>query len=216
MKKVISVFIMAIVLCIFTYNITKNPKKNILALGDGLCLANSIYDVESHSYNHYIKDYYYEKKLLNNFNDEFCKTNLSVRELNALILENKQINNQSIQYLLDNADVLTLAIGFDELKSYAKLTNQIKKDFLNDYAILISNIMDMTNAKILVIGYYPNYFKDALEISKKIQAIVVTRNLDFINIEDVSKNKEFFYDIKQSNLNIKGHKQIFNKIEDYL
>ena len=216
MKKVISIFIIAIILCIVTYNITKNPKKNILALGDGICLANSIYDVEWHSFNHYIKDYYHEKKLLNYFNDEFCKSNLTLKELNTIILENKQINKQSIQYLLDNADLLTIAIGFDELKSHSKLTNQIKKDFLNDYAILISNIMDMTNAKILVIGYYPNYFKDAIEISKKLQAIVENRNLDYINIEEVSKNKEYFYDINQSNLNIKGHKEIFNKLVPYL
>lgn len=216
MKKVTIVFFIAIILCALTYNITKNPKKNILALGDGLCLANSIYNVEGYSFNHYIKDYYYEKKLLNSFNDDFCKSNITVKELNSLILENQQLNKQSIQYLLDNADVLTLAIGFDELKSHSKITNQIKKDFLHDYSILINNIMNISNAKILVIGYYPNYFKDATEISKKLQAFVENKNLEFINIEEISKNQNNFYDLRQSNLNINGHKEIFNKIELHL
>lgn len=216
MKKVIGVFLISSILCIFTYNVTKNSKKNILALGDGLCLANSIFNVEGYSFNYFIKDYYYKNKVLNNYNDEFCETNLTISELHDLIIENKEINSQSIQYLLDNADLITLAIGFDELKSYSKITNQIKKEFLNNYATLISNIMDLTNAQIVVVGYYPNYFKDALEISKKMQAIVETRKLIFINVEDLSQKKEFFYDLKHSNLNINGHKQIFNKIEPYL
>lgn len=216
MKKTIIVFLVAIVLCIITYSITKNPKKNILALGDGLCLASSIYDVEGYSFNHFIKEYYHEKNLLNSYNDEFCQNNLSVKELKNIIINNKKINNQTIQYLLDNADILTIAIGFDELKSYAKVTNQIKKDFLNNYANLISIIMDMTNAQILVIGFYPNYFKDAIEISKKVQAIVESRDLNFINIEQLSQNNEYFFDIKKSNLNLKGHKEIFTQVIPYL
>lgn len=216
MKKLICIFFIASILCVTIYSSTKNSKINILALGDGLCLASSIYEVEGHSFNHFIKDYYHKKMLLNNYNDEFCSSNLTVKELNEIILKNKQINNKSIQYLLDKADILTIAIGFDELKSYSKLNNQIKKEFLIDFASLIGKIMDLTNAEILVIGYYPGYFKDATEISNKLQAIVETRNLTFINIEDIINNKDNFYDIKQSNLNINGHKEIFRKIQIYL
>ena len=71
--------------------------------------------------------------------------------------------------------------------------------------------MDLTNAKIFVIGYYPNYFKEAIEINKKIQIIVENRNLIFIDIKELSQNESLFYDIKKSNLNIEGHKKIFYK-----
>ena len=207
MKTKISFIIIVIISCYIIYKLTNNSQTYVVALGDSSCLASSIYGVKGKSYNYFLSDHLQAK-----LNDNFCYKNQKIADLYRIMVNNdKQILKE-----LDQANYITIMIGYDEFVSYKKISNLIKRDFLNDYNKLLTFINNNSKAKIIVIGYYQNYFQNVEEINHKLQIISENHAAIFIKPVFVTNNDTNFYNIKYYNLNEQGNKAIFNLIKEKL
>ena len=205
MKNKIILILAVALLCFIIFKITNHKKSYLLALGDSSCLASSLYGARSTSYNNYL-----DKHLKATLDDNYCKKNISVKELNEYIIH----NNDYILNKLDKAEYITLMIGFDELTSYKEVNNIIKKEFIEDYKLLLNTIKDNTKGKIIVIGFYPNYFSKTSEINKLIEMACYNLDIIFINPENIAENSSNFFNPKYYNLNKEGNKEIFRIIRE--
>ena len=202
---------LVIINCFVIYNITSNNNKNIVALGDSSCTSTSLYGAKSVSYNTYLSSY-----LKAQLNDSYCQDNLFIEDLITNIKNNISINNKHILSDLDKADYITIMIGYDELTSYKDVNNIIKRDFVNNYISLLDLIRNNSKAKIYVIGFYPNYFRNYKEINRKIKNACDNRNITFINTEKINKNNTNFYNIQSYKLTGRGNLELFKIIHKKL
>ena len=221
-KKIIIITILAIFFSILIYFYTKKDEINIVALGDSLALGMTPYNIEGYSFNDYLKEDYKNKHKLNKYIYEFSNQKTIIKELIYEIKENKSlmIKNEKIeiQRAINEADILTIAIGMDELAN-DHITTKIKKEFKEDLEELLSMIKMLNKNKVVIIGHYKTKYHDNLEIAK-INAIIrdisLTNNFKFIEINNILNNNNYYLDKNNYYLNYLGHKKIYEEIKKHL
>ena len=135
-----------------------------------------------------------------------------------LILKVINISNEKIeiQRAINEANILTINIGMDEL-SEDKITSSIIKEYKEDIEELLSMIKMLNNKKIIVLGLYTTKKQELLNINK-INAIIretcISNNFTFIDISAILKEKEYYFTEKSYYINYIGHKEIYNKLKD--
>ena len=139
-KKIIIITILGALLSIMIYFYTRNDEIIIVSLGDGLSLGMTPYNIEGYSFNGYLQEDYKKTHKLKKYIYEFAGANKTIKELIYEIKENKTISikneNIEIQRAINEADILTIAIGLDELAN-KKITNQIKTEYQSDLEELL-------------------------------------------------------------------------------
>lgn len=221
-KKIIIITILAIFFSILIYFYTKKDEINIVALGDSLALGMTPYNIEGYSFNDYLKEDYKNKHKLNKYIYEFSNQKTTIKELIYEIKENKSliIKNEKIeiQRAINEADILTIAIGMDELAN-DHITTKIKKEFKEDLEELLSMIKILNKNKVIIIGHYKTTYHDNLEIAK-INAIIrdisLSNNFKFIEINNILNNNNYYLDKNNYYLNYLGHKKIYEEIKKHL
>lgn len=218
--KLSIVILLGTIITIIIYNITQNDKLKLLALGDGVASGMTAYNINGYSYNDYLKDDFKDKNQLQSYNNVFTSQKLTIRELIDNINNNvsKNIGGEHIpiQQAIKDANVLTLAIGMDELTNYSlnkKLTRKVINKYLEDYKELINLIKKINREKIIMLGFYPTYELTDIEyINKELKLIAETNNFEFIDISRIVQNKEYYFNDSSYYLNYKGHKAISDAI----
>ena len=219
-KKLLLIAILGTILTFIIYSYTKNDNLTIVSIGDGLSLGMTPYNIKGISYNDYLKeDYKLNHKLKAYY--EFGLPNITLKELIYSLKENTSqiFKNEPIRIkrAIYEADILTLAIGMDEL-SNLKITNQIRLEFKNDFQELINIIKSLNPKKVIVLSLYNKNIQDALTINKLnaiIRDITLSNNYTFIDINILIKN-EYYLSPNSYYLNYKGHKTIYKEIKKYL
>ena len=89
-KKLILITILGTIFSALIYFYTKTDEINIVALGDGVALGMTPYNIEGYSYNDYLKEEYQNNHKLDQFY-EFTSFGKTVKELIYEIKENKSI-----------------------------------------------------------------------------------------------------------------------------
>ena len=139
-KKLILITLLGGILSIIIYFFTQNNEITIMSIGDGLSSGETPYGIEGYSFNDYLKEDYITKHKLNHY-IEYASSNKTIKELIYEIKDNKEVTLKNekieIKQAINKADILTIAIGMDELAS-KKITNQIKNEYLHDLEELLS------------------------------------------------------------------------------
>ena len=219
-KKIIIIALLGSILSIIIYFYTRKEEINIVSLGDGVSIGMTPYNIEGFSYNDYLKQDYENIHKLNRYY-EFGSFGKTVKELIYEIKENKnksfKEDNIEIQRAINEADILTICIGMDEL-SEDKITKQMIIEYEDDIKELLSMIKMLNNKKVLVIGLY-TIKKEELDSIEKLNTIIrieaEKNNFTFIDITNLINKKEYYLDDKSYYINYEGHKAIYNELKKY-
>jgi len=218
--KLIIIILISALLAYGIYFVSKEDKLKIVALGDGISSGQTSFNIDGISFNDYLKDYYESKKLLKYFNTNYSYKNYKISDLindmkiNALVKNEKIYINQ----MLHKSDVITLAIGEEELVKLSitnDLDNEVLKKLIVEYDNLLFMLKKITDAKIILIGFYENKYLDKSKIiilNSEISNIAIKYDCIFINISDLMLNNDYYIDNKSYYFNYKGHKKIAEMI----
>ena len=216
-KKLIFLTLIAIFFTYIIYYFTKNDEITIVSLGDSLSLGMTPYDINGLSYNDYLKEEFEKKHKLKEYIPNFSKSRLTIKELIYEIKENKTITiknkSLSIKQAIAKSDILTIAIGFDEL-SNINITTNIRKEFMSDFKELLSLIKSLKTNQVFILSLYKTNNNDYLSIAKInaiIRDITLSNSFNFIDISSLFKQEDFFPNTYY--LNYLGHKKIYEKIK---
>ncbi len=217
-KKLLIMTLVSSVLTFIIYNITRDNTITIVSIGDGLSLGMTPYDIKGKSFNDYLKEDYENKQILKKYIPDFASPNKTIKELIYEIKENKAltINDTKIEIkqAIHEADILTIAIGLDELTKI-NITSEIRKEFTTNFEELLSIIKELNNNKVYVLSIYPTKEHDLLEIAK-INAIIrdisISKSFTFIDISN-SLKESYFLSKNSHYINYEGHKKIYEEIK---
>lgn len=214
--------IMGIIGTFFIYNINRPNKIYLVSLGDGLATGMTAYNIEGYNYNDYIRDNLEQQNKLEQFINEFAKTNQTVENLITSIENNygQEETNLTIQQALAKAKIVTIGIGMDELANASlkqTLSTKEKEDFKQDMEKLVKLVHNFTEGKIYLLGIYQAYnlkMEDIEEINTFLKSISGSDNIIYIDITDLSEHSEYFLLNDSYYLNYKGHKEIAKRIQN--
>lgn len=219
-KKIIIITLLGSILSIIIYFYTRKEEINIVSLGDGISIGMTPYNIEGYSYNDYLKNTYDNIHKLNKYY-EFGSFGKTARELIYEIKENKtksfKDDKIEIQRAINEADILTISIGMDEL-SEDKITKQMILEYEDDIKELFSMINMLNNKEVFIIGLY-TIKKEELASIERLNAILreeaINNNFIFIDITNIVNKKEYYLDSKSYYINYQGHLAIYNEIKKY-
>jgi len=214
--KLILIIFISVVLAYFIYFFNIEDKIYLVSLGDGVASGETAYNIDGISYNDYLKEYFYSKKLLKNYNSSFAKKNY---QLDNLIsdLENNIIDNENnlyIKQILHKGSIITLSIGEDEftkLSMTKDLSEEYIKEYLNNYDKLLKIIKEVSEAKVIIIGLYENNYLDksrVIILNSEIANIASKYDAIFINVADLMLNKDYYLNKNSYYFSYKGHETI--------
>ena len=220
-KKLILITLLGGILSIIIYVFTQNNEITIMSIGDGLSSGETPYGIEGYSFNDYLKEDYLTIHKLNNY-IEYASRDKTIKELIYEIKENKEITLKNekieIKQAINKADILTIAIGMDELANN-KITSKIKNEYLHDLEELFSMINLLNKNKIVIISLYTWEKNDLLTIEKlnaSVRDIALTNNFEFVDINKILMNEEYFFQKNSYYINYLGHKRIYEEIKKVL
>ena len=218
--KLILIIIISALLAYFIYFFNVEDKINIVALGDGIASGETSYNIDGISYNDYLKDYFENKRLLKKYNNTYAYKNYKINNLISDVKSNiiSKDNKLSIQQIIHKADLLTLNIGEEELVKTA-ITKDLNKEyiakFIKDYDNLLYMLRDITEATIVIIGFYENDYlskTNTIILNSELSNIAIKYDAIFINISDLMLSKDYYLTPKSFYFNYKGHKVIAEMI----
>ncbi len=221
-KKIIAITIFGGVISVIIYFFTQNNKVNIVALGDGLALGMTPYGIKGYSFNDYLKNEYETTHQLNSYIYEFTAAGKTVKELIYEIKDNISLTIKDkkieIKQAINKADILTIAIGMDELATN-KITNQIKNEYLHDLEELFSVIKVLNQKQVIIIGLYTWGKNDILTLEKinaSIRDLALTNGFLFLDINKILMTKDYYLAKDSYYINYLGHKSIYEELKKVL
>ena len=123
-----------------------------------------------------------------------------------------------LKQAISKADILTIAIGMDELANI-KINRTIKEEFLHDMEELLSMIKMLNQYKVIVIGLYTwdkNDFLTIEKINASIRDIALTNGFEFLDINKIMMDKNYYLTIDSYYINYLGHKRIYEEMKKML
>lgn len=221
-KRIIMVVILGAFLSIVIYFFTRNDEVMLVSLGDGLSLGMTPYRIEGISFNDYLMSDYKIEKKLKNYLSFFSEERKTVKELIYEIKDNKTViykdKRLEIQRVISEADILTLAIGMDELSSI-KITRNIKEEFIYQYQELLDLLRKLNQNKIVIISLYAwgnNDFLTIEKINAQLRDMAITRGIIFIDVNKMFMTDEYYLVKNSYYINYLGHHLIYEEIKKRL
>ena len=232
MRKIIIIFSVIITLTFIIYKANANNLIDYMSIGDSFDLGINSYGNNTYSYRDYLKNYLNNNNLLHNTSFYYSKTNYKIEELLNDIKINKEIiyndKTYNIKKELREADLITIAIGLDELISIIETDNitsdiYIKVDkFIKNMEELVNNIQKISSSNIILIGYYNPYLNENKDLERlfayindKYVKIARRYNITYIDIYNIITS-DYLPNSKDYHLNSKGYLKIASKIIEEL
>ena len=218
--KLLIIILLSILLAYLIYFFNSNEKINIVAIGDGVSSGETSFNIDGISYNDYIKEYFDNKKLLKNYNNDYSyenyKINDLINDLNSNDLD--EYEKKYIKQIFHNANLITISIGEEELVKLSitkDLDIKYINEFINNYDKLLSIITNISDAKIIIISFYENKYLDksnVIILNSELSNLSKKYNVIFINISDLMMNEDYYGNDNSFYFNYKGHKEIASMI----
>ncbi len=220
--KILTIILLGTVLTSIIYVTTREEKKNILAIGDGLSSGMTALNVNGYNYNDYLFDDLKKEEKLKNYY-HFHEVDETASSLLNKINNNIPLNSKlTIKQAIKEASILTLHIGMDELNNYARKhyldTTKINA-YLNKYEEIMKTISQLNNKKVFLISLYPTHLinKNKIEkINQELKRLSEKYNFTYIDIIEITHNSDFFTLKKNYYPNYKGQEYIYKAIQKEL
>lgn len=207
MKKIIFIIILFLS-CYIIYNLTYEDKFNYLTIGDSLSLGVNNYGIKQYGYSDYVRDYLKNNNILKKYDNTFTDPNYRVTDLLRMIEYNeiKTVNGKDISFnrLINNADIITLSIGMNELYYKLKMNDSNVYSYMNglldDLELLLKRINRFNHKKVFVLGYYNviNCQDEINYINTKLKHIVEAEGFEYIDLSNIFDNNPKFFDKNDS------------------
>ena len=212
-KQIILTIFIGILMAFIIYKITYHEEMNFLALGDGISLGLTAYNVKGYSYNDYLKDYFEDNTILREYISDFASVDETSKSLLNKISNNEVAsNNMTIQQAISKAKIITISLGMDELNNLKTLKSKNISEYLTNMEKIIKMIRNINkNNQVIIISLYETskLSKDnVLKINSELNNLANKYNLKFVDISDVVMHKEFYMLPNNYYLNYKGHEYI--------
>lgn len=219
-KKILLTVIVAAFLTFFIYKHVYHERMNIVTLGDGISTGETAYDVTGYSFNDYLRDYYEETGTVEEYIKEFSIKGETTETLKTKISNNYilESTNTKIQQAIAEAKILTIAIGMDELNQKNLKSKQIDQ-YIENMDKILTVIRIYNNKDIFLISLYPTAVlnkEKVQEINRKLKELSTKHRVTYIDIENITENKEYFFSSNSYYLNYKGHRYISEQIQSFL
>lgn len=222
--KILIIIVLGTIFTSFIYFHTNKENINILALGDGLSTGMTPYHIEGYDYNEYLAEYLNENERLENYYKNFNEIDETASNLMNKINNNIENMDKKIKLkqAIKEADIITISLGMDELNNYAKKNNLGStkiNGYLAKYEEILKTIRTLNNKKIYMIGLYSSTLINETKITKineGLKKLAKQYNIEYIDIESIKNQEEFFKSKKDYYLNYKGQEFIFTKIKENL
>lgn len=233
MKKLISpkmliLYLLIIISIVTIFNNNKANNITYLSLGDEYSKGKDSFGINNYSYGDYLKDILKENNELKEYINIYAEENMTINKLKNYITNNtyyvSREQKKSLKGYLQEADLLTLSIGLNDLK-YENVTDEFidsKKMYksLNkiesDFNELIKEIKKYYNNEIYVIGYPNNNLESyylAMSIRKYNDFLENNKEIVYINPKVlINSNNSFFLNPKSNYYSTDGHKAISEEI----
>lgn len=220
-KQIILTILAGIILAFMIYKVTYHDEMKILGLGDGIALGMTSYNVEGYSYNDYLKDYFEQNSILREYNTEFAASNETSKNLLEKINNNEQLesNNITIQQAISKAKIITIGIGMEELNNLKELKSKYIENYLTNISNILKQIRIFNKKEVFLLSLYPSgklKGEQLQQINIRLQQIAQENECKYINIESITKEKEYFFKPQSFYLNYKGHRYISEQIISHL
>lgn len=233
MKKLISpkmqlLYILMLISTLFIF--TNNNKNNItyISLGDGYAKGKDSFGINSYGYSDYIRDKLAKDNKLKYYTNDYSENDMTIKNLINYIsnVDKNEVKgqNKSLKGYLQEADLLTLSIGINDLRyeflvednldsnKMDKVITSVEKDFNS----LIKEIKKYYKYNIYVIGYPNNNLESyylSMAIRKYNEFLSENKNIIYISVDDLDYDKENIFKNPNSNYySSAGHKIISDKI----
>lgn len=218
--KLLIIIILSASITYLIYSLNKSEKINLVAIGDGISSGETSFNIDGMSYNDYLKEYFDNKKLLKNYNSDYSYKNYRIKELINDLNSNDldKYGKKYIKQIFHNASLITICIGEEEIVKLSitkDLDLKYIKEFINDYDKLIKTIKEISDAKIIIVGFYENKYLDKTNVillNSELSNITSKYDITFINISDLMLNKDYYVNKDSYYFNYKGHKEIASLI----
>ena len=228
MKKIL-VIVLIFVLVFVIYKANDNELIDYMSLGDSINEGINSYGNHSYGYNDYLKSYLENNDLLHKYNSYYSKNNYTILELIDDIKDDKSVlyddKTYNIKKELREADLVTIAIGMDELveilNTKADLDNIKPKlnTMISNMDTLLKNITSLSKTKIVLIGYY-NPYQDTKETSRifaylndKYKTLADKYKITYVDIYNAIKHdKTYLPNEKDYHLTSRGYLKIANEV----
>lgn len=212
-KQIILTIFIGILMAFIIYKITYHEEMNFLALGDGISLGLTAYNVKGYSYNDYLKDYFEDNTILREYISDFASVDETSKSLLNKISNNEVAsNNMTIQQAISKAKIITISLGMDELNNLKTLKSKNISEYLTNMEKIIKMIRNINkNNQVIITSLYETFklSKDnVLKINNELNNLANKYNLKFVDISDVVLHKEFYMMPYNYYLNYKGHEYI--------
>lgn len=219
-KKILLTVIVAAFLTFFIYKHVYHERMNIVTLGDGISTGETAYDVTGYNFNDYLRDYYEETGTVEEYIKEFSIKGETTETLKTKISNNYTLEstNTKIQQAIAEAKILTIAIGMDELNQKNLKSKQIDQ-YIENMDKILTVIRIYNNKDIFLISLYPTAVlnkEKVQEINRKLKELSTKHRVTYIDIENITENKEYFFSSNSYYLNYKGHRYISEQIQSFL
>ena len=205
---------MGIILAFFIYKITYHEEMNFLALGDGISLGITAYNVKGYSYNDYLKDYFEDNTILREYISDFASVDETSKSLLNKLSNNEVLKNSNltIQQAISKAKIITISIGMDELNNIKRLKSKNILEYIDNMDKIVKMIRNINkNSNIIITSLYESskLSKDnILKINNELNGIANKYNINFVDITSVILHKDFYMLPNNYYLNYKGHEYI--------
>lgn len=203
-KKLLLICLIGIIITIIIFNITSIDKINYTTIGDSVSYGITSEDIHSKSYSEYI--YENLKYEISEYNSSYAINNLSVRDLYDLLVLNETLDNESktIQQIIHESNIITIAIGYDELKEG---TNT--ELYLYYFELIINKITNLTNANIYILSV--PIFNDEIDyINNNIEILSNSYDCTFVSLEEIIDTTSLLKDNMYLSQNF--HESLANQI----
>ena len=107
----------------------------------------------------------------------------------------------------------------NEILMLIRKTSKIKNEYLHDLEELFSMINLLNKNKVVIISLYTWGKNDLLTIEKlnaSVRDIALTNNFEFVDINKILMNEEYFFQKNSYYINYLGHKRIYEEIKKVL
>ncbi len=198
----------------FIYKITYHEEMNFLAIGDGISLGLTAYNVKGYSYNDYLKDYFEDNTILREYISDFASVDETSKSLLNKLSNNESLknNNLTIQQAISKAKIITISIGMDELNNIKGLKSKNILEYIDNMDKVMKMIRNINkNSNIIITSLYESnkLSKDnILKINNELNSMANKYNINFVDITSVVSHKDFYMLPNNYYLNYKGHEYI--------
>lgn len=205
--KILVIFFLALIFSFIIYDVTLTNRKSILMLGDNHLTNNEYKTYDKYLYDDLKNDVVFFNELFtldkNNYKDILndIKNNKYVVSKNKKIYLNQLISKSNIIILNANNEEY-----FNKCNKSDSILKEYDKKIYDDLNSLINVINKISTAKIIIIGNYC-INKDNNNLNK------LYKNYNYINMFDLTKNKENISSFKTFKLSNNGNYELYKSVK---